>query len=118
MRPTTMVKSDFGYNSKVEGEVIVTRADAVVKPHAQRSPHSACGLTCESPGTVASSTPSKRRRGRVPVKPMMDRAMRRWRFHCCIAAAIAMPPAKIAPIASEPPCQDAARKATMASASN
>ena len=25
-----MVKSDFGYNSKVEGEVIVTRADAVV----------------------------------------------------------------------------------------
>ena len=30
LRPTTMVKSDFGYNSKVEGEVIVTRADAVV----------------------------------------------------------------------------------------
>ena len=30
MRQTTMVKSDFGYNSKVEGEVIVTRADAVV----------------------------------------------------------------------------------------
>jgi len=27
---TTMVKSDFGYNSKIEGEVIVTRADAVV----------------------------------------------------------------------------------------
>jgi NADH-quinone oxidoreductase subunit B len=25
-----MVKSDFGYNSKIEGEVIVTRADAVV----------------------------------------------------------------------------------------
>ena len=30
LRPTTMVKSDFGYNSKVEGEVIVTRDDAVV----------------------------------------------------------------------------------------
>ncbi len=30
LRLTTMVKSDFGYNSKVEGEVIVTRADAVV----------------------------------------------------------------------------------------
>ncbi|GBL27653.1 NADH-quinone oxidoreductase subunit B 1 [Verrucomicrobiota bacterium] len=30
LRQTTMVKSDFGYNSKIEGEVIVTRADAVV----------------------------------------------------------------------------------------
>ncbi len=30
LRLSTMVKSEFGYNSKVEGEVIVTRADAVV----------------------------------------------------------------------------------------
>ncbi len=43
---------------------------------------------------VAARTPARRRRGSVPIFSMMPSAIRRWRFHCCIAAAIAMPPAK------------------------
>jgi hypothetical protein len=43
---------------------------------------------------VAARTPASSRRGSVPIPCMMPSARRRWRFHCCIAAAIAMPPAK------------------------
>ena len=41
---------------------------------------------------VAARKPNSRRRGSVPIARMITSAMRRCRFHCCIAAAMHMPP--------------------------
>ena len=43
---------------------------------------------------VAPRMPASSRRGSLPTRSMIPRAIRRWRFHCCMAAAIPMPPAK------------------------
>ena len=39
------------------------------------------------------SMPASRRRGSLPMRSMMPSAMRRWRSHCCMAAAMPIPPA-------------------------
>jgi hypothetical protein len=41
---------------------------------------------------VASRRPNSRRRASVPTTRITWSAIRRWRPHCCIAAAIPMPP--------------------------
>jgi hypothetical protein len=42
---------------------------------------------------VATSVPARRCRGSLPMRFMMFSAIRRWRSHCCMAAAIPIPPA-------------------------
>jgi hypothetical protein len=41
---------------------------------------------------VASSSPNSRRLGSVPTTRITASAMRRCRFHCCMAAAMPIPP--------------------------